>query len=250
MALRLIDLSTTIVNRPAPAVPVIDYVDHARAWRERSAQIGVDGSAFPQPGIHFASELLTGIQVHGSATHVDAPWHYGPSSEGRPARAIDELPLEWFYGDGVVLDLSGMQDGGVLTVDDIRGALGDHVLRPGEIVMLRTDLIRSKEPGRWQRVRELSREALTFILDQGVKVIGVDAISPDRSNVEELKAGRRDRYFAAHHLGREREFCFVELLNNLHLLPRGGFKVALFPVKIERGSGGWCRAVAFVEDGR
>jgi len=28
-----------------------------------------------------------------TGTHVDAPYHYGPTSEGKPARRIDELPL-------------------------------------------------------------------------------------------------------------------------------------------------------------
>lgn len=249
MTSRLIDLSTTIANRPNAPAPAIEHVDHAAACLERSVQIGVDPAGFPTPGIHFASEKLMGIGVHGTATHVDSPWHYGPETAGRPARTIEELPLDWFYGDAVVLDLSAKQDGGALTVEDVKEALGGHVLRPGEIVLLRTDLDRAVDPHRWQNVRELSREAASWILDQGVRVIGTDAISPDRSNVDELKAGRRERYYPAHHLGRDREFCIVELLTNLHLLPRVGSKVALFPIKIERGSGGWCRAVAFLEDG-
>jgi kynurenine formamidase len=35
---------------------------------------------------------------------------------------------------------------------------------------------------------------------------------------------------------------------NLDKLPPTGFKVALFPIKIRRGSGAWCRAVAILED--
>jgi hypothetical protein len=33
----------------------------------------------------------------------------------------------------------------------------------------------------------------------------------------------------------------------LNELPSHGFKVSVFPVLIERASGGWCRPVAFVE---
>ncbi len=50
-----------------------------------------------------AFEEVTAITHSG--THVDAPWHYGPQSEGKPAKKIDELPIEWFFSDGVVLDL-------------------------------------------------------------------------------------------------------------------------------------------------
>jgi len=41
-----------------------------------------------------------------AGTHVDAPWHFGPVVEGQPAKKIDEVPLEWCYGNGVLLDFS------------------------------------------------------------------------------------------------------------------------------------------------
>jgi kynurenine formamidase len=36
-------------------------------------------------------------------------------------------------------------------------------------------------------------------------------------------------------------------LHNLEALPPKGFTVACFPVKIERASAGWTRAVAIIE---
>lgn len=249
--MRLVDLSVTIrerldVQNPRMRV-TIDRTDHATAAIERAAEIGIAPSQLPIPGIHFAAERVS-AQMHGSGTHVDAPWHYGPECAGVPARRIDELPLEWFHGPGVVLDMSARQDGGVLVPEDIVAALGEHVLRPGEIVLIRTDLDKFTGPDRHLRLRELGREATLYLLDRGVRVIGVDAASPDRSNAAELRAGRRERYFPAHHVGREREFCIVELLTNLHLLPHDGFTVSLFPIKLGGGSGGWCRAVAFLQD--
>lgn len=245
MDVRLVDLTMTIANRPPRANPVIVPTEHRAAAIERAGQIGITPEQFPKPGIHFASEKITAI-VHGSGTHVDAPWHYGPESDGRPARTIDQLPLEWFYGDGVVLDFSARQDGGELTPKDIEEALKGYALKPLDIVLIRTDLDKSSDPNKHLRMRELSRAAAEYLIDLGVRVIGVDAASPDRSNVEELKAGRTERYYPAHHLGRDREYCIVELLENLQELPHHGFKIALFPLKIEHGSGGWCRAVAFV----
>ena len=41
-----------------------------------------------------------------SGTHVDAPLHYGPSANGH-TRTIDEVPLEWCFGNGVRLDFRG-----------------------------------------------------------------------------------------------------------------------------------------------
>jgi kynurenine formamidase len=241
----LLDLTMSLANRPGRANPLIETISHEQAAVERSQQIGITPADFPIPGIHFGSERIS-AQVHGSATHVDAPWHYGPTTNGRLARSIDELPLDWFYGDAVVLDFSTRQDGGELTAMDIEDALAGYALKNGDIVLIRTDLDKLDDPQKHLRMRELSRPAAEYLLDRGVRVIGIDAASPDRSHSDELKAGRRDRYYPAHHLGREREYCIVELLTNLHLLPHHGFRVALFPIKVERGSGGWCRAVAFL----
>ena len=63
--------------------------------------LGATGS-FPD-GAALAWEAVKTDTHHG--THIDAPWHYGPMSEGKPARTIDQLPLEWFIGPGVRLDL-------------------------------------------------------------------------------------------------------------------------------------------------
>jgi kynurenine formamidase len=242
---RLVDLTISLRNRPDGKVTFLEYTDHARAVAERAGQFGLEPTAFPDPKIHFASEKIT-AGPHGTATHVDAPWHYGPKVGDQPARTVDELPLEWFVSDAVVLDVSAKQDGGSLSPEDIQAALQGYVLKALDIVLLRTGLDRSTSPDRFQKLRELTPLAVDWLLDRGVKVIGIDAISPDRANLDEFKAGKRDRFYPAHHHGRKREFCFVELLTNLDQLPHHGFRVSVLPLKVERGSGGWCRAVAFV----
>jgi kynurenine formamidase len=56
--------------------------------------------------------------------------------------------------------------------------------------------------------------------------------------------GRLPAHFAAI----TREYCQIEKLANLDLVPRPfGFRVSCFPVKIECASTGWCRAVAIVD---
>lgn len=43
-------------------------------------------------------------------------WHYHPTtSKGEPARTIDQIHLEWYFSDGVVLDFSDRQDGYLVT---------------------------------------------------------------------------------------------------------------------------------------
>src|SRR3989338_6064026 len=52
--------------------------------------------------------------VH-TGTHVDAPYHFGTLCEGKPARKIDEMPLDWYFSDGVVLDFTFKKPGEAIT---------------------------------------------------------------------------------------------------------------------------------------
>jgi kynurenine formamidase len=53
----------------------------------------------------------------------------------------------------------------------------------------------------------------------------------------------------AHFAGIEKQYCQIEKLANLDLLPQPqGFYVSCLPVKIHGASAGWCRAVALVPE--
>ncbi len=82
--------------------------------------------------------------------------------------------------------------------------------------------------------------------ERGVKIIGVDMWGfdlPPRYRPE----AEKPFYWEAHYTGREREYCHIEKLNNLDKLPPHGFKVAAFPIKIDKGDAAWVRAVAMLE---
>src|SRR5258708_26762374 len=89
-------------------------------------------------GKGWAIEEIHAISHAG--THVDAPYHYGAMSEGKPARRIDEVPLEWCFAPGVVIDMRGKNPGDLITVEDLERALRliDYTLKPGDIVLIHT----------------------------------------------------------------------------------------------------------------
>ena len=60
--------------------------------------------------------------------------------QGKKSRTIDEMPLDWFYGNGVVLDMRHKPDGSGVSVDDLQKALNKikYTLRPGDIVLIQT----------------------------------------------------------------------------------------------------------------
>ena len=51
---------------------------------------------------------IVNSSVH-MGSHVDAPFHYGSTCEGKPAKQIMDIPLEWCYGPGVVLDFTHLK---------------------------------------------------------------------------------------------------------------------------------------------
>jgi kynurenine formamidase len=188
-----------------------------------------------------------------AGTHVDALWHYGPTAGGHPARTIDELPLEWFFSDGVRLDLRAKKPGERIEVGDLERALAviGYELKPLDIVLLWTGTDERLFGEAYFEQPGMTRESTLWLLDQGVKVIGIDAYGFDRKFADMADEFRRTGdgrvIWEAHFAGLEREYCQIEKLANLDRIPRPfGFTVACFPIKVDRGSAGWCRAVAIV----
>ncbi len=250
---RIIDLSDTLQNSTTEPLPVeITCVDHAQTVTSpRLTEYGVTPAGLPD-GLGYAFEVVR-LATH-SGTHVDAPWHYFPTSEGKPARTIDQIPLEWCYGDGVRLDFRHKQAGEAIEIPDVEAALKKirYRLKPYDIVLIWTGTSRffgtadyeNKHPG-------MTRASTLWLIDQGVRVMGIDAWGWDRafrSLAAEMKAGRA-RWWEAHYAGRDGEYLQIERLNNLERLPGPtGYTVAVFPARIQGASGGWTRAVAIVHE--
>lgn len=201
----------------------------------------------------WANDVIK-LSTHGT-THLDAPWHYGPMSEGKPAKTIDEIPLDWCFSDGVVLDMSQKRDGGVIRKKDIVEALEkiNYTLKPMDIVLIRTGNDKmlgsrdyfTKGPG-------VTANATRYILEQGVKVTGIDSWGWDVPLPHMARRARRTRdkehFWEAHYVGVEKEYCHMERLTNLDKLPPYGFKVCCFPLKVKGGSAGPARVVAMVDE--
>jgi kynurenine formamidase len=252
---RLIDLSVALEHDAAGELtkPRIEYVTHSAGGLKGMMDVfGAKPEHFVYSNGHgWAVENLS-VGSH-TATHIDAPYHYGETSEGKPARRIDEVPLEWCFGPGVVLDMRHRKPGEVITTADLQQRLRDirYSLKPLDIVMVHTGAA-----GRWGtpeyfRQPGLDRDSTLWLVEQGIRMIGIDAWTLDRefaAQIEEFKrTGDGRAIWPAHFAGITKEYCQIEKLANLEKIPRPfGFYVSCLPVKIKDGSAGWCRAVALV----
>lgn len=259
MALELIDLSVPIQlpvegeltdGLSVTLAADIQYNDHDALAERACITFGCEVGDLPD-GKAWASETLR-LSTH-AGTHIDAPYHYFPTSEGKPARKVDQLPLEACFGPGVVLDLRGHADGERIGKAAVRRAVEatGAELAPGEIVLLRfgadADFGTAKY---WQSYPGLDAEATTWIVEQGVKTIGTDAVGFDRdfasSKADFQRDGDRSRLWESHRVGITHEYFHIEKLANLGALPSRGFVVSCFPIKIKDASAGWVRAVAIL----
>lgn len=254
--LRIIDLSVPLehaaVSEPLP--PEIHYVAHADEGLAQMRQFfGVRAEDLVYSGGQgWAIEEIKAITHTG--THVDAPYHYGATSGGEPAKRIDEVPLEWCFAPGVVLDVRHKQAGEEITIDDLRAALDriPYLLHPLDIVLLQTGADLRLDSREYFRQPGLGRDGTLWLVEQGVKMIGIDAYTLDRPFADMVADYRRTgdgrHIWPAHFAGLTREYCQIEKLTNLDLLPPQGFYVSCLPVKIKAASAGWCRAVALVPE--
>jgi kynurenine formamidase len=255
----LIDLSigieADVASEPwPPSVESFDHEDGADLLAERLREQGyvVEAADFPDE-LGLAWEEITAITHTG--THMDAPWHYGPTVDGEPALTIDEVPLEWTMGQAVVLDFTWKETGSEITPLDVEDQLAEvgHELAADDIVLLETgadDLWGSPEyltefPG-------MSAAATKYLVERGVRVIGTDAYGFDKPFAEMgrrfVESGDPAELWPAHFAGRDVAYCQIEKMANLDALPRRtDVPLVTQPVSIPGASAGWVRPVAFVE---
>jgi kynurenine formamidase len=248
---RIVDLSVAIEATPSERVPVsIRYVNHQEGAAEMCRIFGTSRADLPATGGWAGEEVRL---ISHAGTHVDAPWHYGPLSSGKPALKVDEVPLDWFIGPGVVLNVSHKKDATGITPDDLKECLerAHAELGEGTIVLLHTGASRYwGRPEYPEHGAGLTADAVLWLCQRRVRVIGTDAFSLDVpfEVMKEQFAATRDPaiIWPAHFAGHKLPYCQIEKLTNLDRLPAQGFFVACFPVKISRASAGWTRAVALV----
>jgi kynurenine formamidase len=226
----------------------IEFEDHAQGAELVKTLFGV-GPELLRDGEGWATETFLRFGTHNS-THVDAPWHYNSTIGGKPARTIDQLPLDWFYAPGVVIDATDRADGEVLTAGDVKERL-PRELNDLDIVLVRTGRDASyDDPGYMALGPGVSAEATRWLYEQGVRVMGIDAWGWDAplwmQAEQAKKEGKPGIFWAAHQV--DLAYSQIERLFNLGSLPAEGFRVACFPLRIEGASAAPARVVAILPD--
>ena len=235
---QLIDLSMPVhadmMVFPRVARPVIAMLED---WEQFAERIGA-----AQYGTTWLTASCVVVQGDHVGTHVDSLRHLRKDAPGP-----EGIPLEYCYGDGVLLDFRDKPAGHGITVEDTKAALAkiNYSLKPLDIVLIWTGAGAYNDNDRYLYDHcGMTGESTNWLLDQGIKMTGIDAITYDRpvKSMFETK-----QFWPAHQVMIDREYYHLENMMNFEALPKPvGFKLAVFPVKWVNSTASPVRAVAIL----
>ncbi|CAL1712021.1 unnamed protein product [Somion occarium] len=177
-----------------------------------------------------------------SGTHIDAPYHF--FDDGIP---VDELDLSLLTAaPAILVDMRKKNAHEAITWED----LGPYTarMRAGVAVLICTGWSKNWGQPTYTDHPYLDGEASRRILETGVRVIGIDAMSPDEVNPE------KGDCIDVHRLVLGNGGVIVENLNGLEKVVESGIRlddlvVSLLPLRLTSLDGSPVRAVAW-ESGR
>jgi kynurenine formamidase len=187
----------------------------------------------------FNAEII--VTSNHAATHVDSFAHYDPSPD---APRIAEMPLDTFCGDAICVDVREYPAGHWVTDTELERAVeaGGLEVREGDILLFCTDHYNrtAGTPAFLDGFSGVDPSAVHWMADRGVKIFGVETISPDLVYLT-------DEY-PTHRTCAERKLTHYENLNNLKEVVNQRFQFYGFPLRLDApAAGSPVRAVAITD---
>ncbi|WP_202707838.1 cyclase family protein [Sporosalibacterium faouarense] len=230
MGLRLIDLSQEIFQ----GMSVFPMHQKTFIMSNMSHEQNMQDTGSKKLGFSARNLLLS----EHCGTHSDGVWEYKPSGE-----TIDNMPLEYFWGSAICIDLSHIPPTRYIEPRDLEEAVrkSGQEIQKGDILLMYTGHFdRNFGTDKWQTTYSgLSYNGAKWLAEKGVVNIGVDAPAIDHPD---------DLDFSGHLVCGEYDITNTENLCNLDKIVNKRFLYIGLPLKIRDGSGSPIRAVALVED--
>ena len=163
-----------------------------------------------------------------TGTHLDPPVHFIPGG-----KTVDQLDLNVLYGPAQVVDMTSVEK--AISAEDL-----ERAKLPGNPVRI---LLKTRNSDMWDRpvfqkdFVAIAWDAAQWIVDHGIKLVGIDYLSVESFGVSEPKT---------HRILLGAGVIAVEGLNLKNIAP-GNYTLVALPLKIKDGDGGPLRAV-LIED--
>lgn len=212
---KVIDLSMPIESLNTPVFP--GYPQPLKATFTTKATHGYNSNIW--------------IFVEHTSTHVDAPHHFideGPT--------IDKVPPETYVGWATVLDFSKVPPEYEISREELESKIKELPFEVGKgwVLLLYTGYSAKAGTPEWYKYPALSEGACRYLVELGIKALGVDAPSPDRAP------------FPAHNILLPKGIAIYENLTNLDKLVGKKFLFVGLPLKLVGATATPVRAVAII----
>ena len=163
-----------------------------------------------------------------TGTHLDPPAHFVPGG-----KSVDQLDLSTLFGPARVVDLTRVQ--AAITADDLeRARIPQRAARV---------LCKTRNSDLWARAGfqkdfvAFAWDAAQWIVDRGIRLIGIDYLSAESFGASEPKT---------HRILLGAGVIIVEGIDLRNVAP-GNYTLACLPLKIKDGDGGPARAILIEE---
>ena len=180
--------------------------------------------------------IMTNISmVSHIGTHIEVPYHILP--EGHD---LSSMPVDCFYGPAIVMDFSQIQKRIPITLEMVKqeaDRLGG--IPEGAVVLCNLGYADRYNTPEYAESPYFSEEAIHFLAQSGMKMMGVDA-------------GGVEIPASEHHVNHTELFVhnipLIENVTNLNVLPKSGFTVSAFPYPIAHVESFPVRVIAYLEE--
>jgi len=209
---------------------MITYIDLSHAIIDNMPTHPYDVVAgFPTRLTPIATYQKDGVANHALSatvhmgTHIDAPGHFTAND-----KKITDFPLSTFIGKAVVIDVQSKYEIGL---EDVRNKVEAH-----DIVLFCTGFdTHFNQPDYFHEHPVLTRECAQYLVEQKVKMVGVDMPSVDKAPYE------------IHKLLLSNDILIIENLTNVQkLLGYTYIEVIALPLNID-AHGSPARVIAKIE---
>lgn len=180
--------------------------------------------------------IMTNISmVSHIGTHIEVPYHILPDGYD-----LSTMPVESFYGPGIVLDFSEIQKRTEITRERVQ----EEILKSGcpsiEGAAILCNLGYADRYGtpEYSESPYFSEEAIRFLAESNIRLMGVDA------GGVEIPASE---HHVNHTILFKHNIPLIENVANLKKLPRSGFTLSAFPCPIARVESFPVRVVAMID---
>lgn len=169
-------------------------------------------------------------------THVEAPYH--AFEDGKQVADLDPRSL---MGPAAVVDFSDKGAGQPITREEM-AERGAHI-ESGDILLIRTGLSRHYLTHKYRRPY-LETEAVDWLIDRGIKALGIDCSGFENRAVESNEVNHRRLLGSG--------ILIIEDMNNLDLLKQERVFFFALPLQVEGLDACWIRPIAVepIEAGR